>query len=90
MIKTTLFLLAATLAWGQGRSGGPGGTPPPHSQQLLKVHEYSAEEDTALLKLYEGLRVADVIDGLDAVGLPEVTMMDKRIQIGRASCKERV
>jgi regulator of RNase E activity RraA len=80
MIKTTLFLLAATLAWGQGRSGGPGGTPPPHSAQLLKVHEYSAEEDTALLKLYEGLRVADVIDGLDAVGLPEVTMMDKRIR----------
>jgi regulator of RNase E activity RraA len=80
MMKTTLFLLTVASAWGQGRSGGPGGSPPPHSQQLLKVHEYSAEEDTNLLKLYDGLRVADVIDGLDAVGLPEVTMMDKHIR----------
>ena len=78
--KTTLFLLAVASAWGQGRSGGQGGSPPPHSQQLLKVHEYSAEEDSRILKLYDGLRVADVIDGLDAAGLPEVTMMDQHIR----------
>jgi regulator of RNase E activity RraA len=44
------------------------------------VQEYSAEEDARIVKLYDGLRVADVIDGLDAVGLPEVTMMDQRIR----------
>ena len=80
MIKTTLFLLAISLAWGQGRSGGQGGSPPPPSHQYLKVQSYTAEEDSQILKLYDGLRVADVIDGLDAVGLPEVTMMDQRIR----------
>jgi len=31
----------------------------------------SAEEDAALLRLYTGLRVADVSDGLDRAGLPD-------------------
>jgi 4-hydroxy-4-methyl-2-oxoglutarate aldolase len=78
--KTTLFLLAVASAWGQGRSGGQGGSPPPSSHQYLKVQQYTAEEDARIVKLYDGLRVADVIDGLDAVGLPEVTMMDKHIR----------
>jgi 4-hydroxy-4-methyl-2-oxoglutarate aldolase len=78
MTKTTLLLLAGAMAWGQ--SNQQAAAPPPPSRQYLKVQQYTAEEDSKLLKLYDGLRVADVIDGLDAVGLPEVTMMDKRIR----------
>jgi regulator of RNase E activity RraA len=40
---------------------------------------YSLEEDQAILKQFEGLRVADVSDGLDAVGLQDVGLMDPAI-----------
>jgi regulator of RNase E activity RraA len=40
---------------------------------------FTAEEDRALLALFEGLRVADVTDGMDAVGLPNVGLMDPGI-----------
>ena len=33
-----------------------------------------------LLKLYRGLRVTDVCDGMDAVGLQDVGLMDKDIR----------
>lgn len=42
---------------------------------FLATPVHSAEEDAALLKLFEGLRVADVCDGLDAVGLPNRGLM---------------
>lgn len=41
---------------------------------------YSAEDDLAVLKAFEGLRVADVTDGLDAVGLFGRGMMDHGIK----------
>lgn len=40
---------------------------------------HSAEADTALLKLFEGLRVSDVTDGMDAVGLPNRGLMSPDI-----------
>jgi regulator of RNase E activity RraA len=40
---------------------------------------YSAEDDAKILKLYEGLRVADVSDGMDMVGLPNVGLVDPDI-----------
>jgi regulator of RNase E activity RraA len=40
---------------------------------------FSAEEDAAILKAFEGLRVADVTDGMDAVGLPNSGLMDPGI-----------
>ena len=41
---------------------------------------FSEEEDRRLLALFEGLRVADVTDGMDAVGLPNVGLMDPAIR----------
>jgi 4-hydroxy-4-methyl-2-oxoglutarate aldolase len=35
--------------------------------------------DEEILKWYTGLRVADVSDGMDAVGLPDVGLMDQKI-----------
>ena len=75
MTKLACFIIAVATASGQTSRPAP-----PPSHQFLKVQQYSAEEDARMLKLYEGLRVADVIDALDAVGLPEVTMMDKHIR----------
>jgi 4-hydroxy-4-methyl-2-oxoglutarate aldolase len=41
---------------------------------------FSEEEDRKLLALFEGLRVADSTDGMDAVGLPNVGLMDPEIR----------
>ncbi len=41
---------------------------------------FSAEEDARLLKLFEGLRVADVTDGMDAVGLQGIGLMDPEVR----------
>jgi 4-hydroxy-4-methyl-2-oxoglutarate aldolase len=40
---------------------------------------YTAEEDRAILAAFEGLRVADVTDGMDAVGLHNTGLMDPAI-----------
>ena len=39
----------------------------------------SAEDDKTLLALFEGLRVADVTDGMDAVGLQGIGLMDPEV-----------
>jgi len=40
---------------------------------------YSDEENAKILKLFEGLRVADVSDGMDMVGLPGTGLVDPAI-----------
>ncbi|UCE06144.1 MAG: RraA family protein [bacterium] len=40
---------------------------------------YSDEDDAKILKLFEGLRVADVSDGMDMVGLPGIGLVDPAI-----------
>ncbi len=77
MKKLALLALPVVIAWGQGNQ--PAGQAPP-SKQYLKAPVYSADEDSKILKLFEGIRVADTIDALDAVGLQEVTMMDRHIR----------
>ncbi len=46
---------------------------------LMTTQRYTMEQDQRLLRLYEGLRVADVSDGMDAVGMPDVGLMDPSI-----------
>src|SRR5262245_33737671 len=48
-------------------------------KNFLATQPYSPDEDRALLKVFDGLRVADVSDGMDAVGLQDVGLMDPRI-----------
>ncbi len=48
------------------------------SQIVFKT--YSPEEDQRVLKLYDGLRVADVSDGMDMAGLQDVGLMDPSIR----------
>ena len=46
---------------------------------LIETKVYSTEENARILKLYEGLRVADVSDGMDMVGLPGTGLVDPAI-----------
>jgi regulator of RNase E activity RraA len=48
-------------------------------KNFLATRSYSPDEDRALLKTFDGLRVADVSDGMDAVGLQDIGLMDPRI-----------
>lgn len=44
-------------------------------KSFIPTKVYSAEEDAAILKQFEGLRVADVCDAMDQVGLRNVGLM---------------
>lgn len=46
---------------------------------FIETPVFTAEEDHELLAQYDGLRVADVSDGMDAVGLGNVGLMDPAI-----------
>ncbi|HLO57434.1 MAG TPA: hypothetical protein VK179_01705 [Bacteroidales bacterium] len=43
--------------------------------EFMEVKTYTSAENEALLKLYEGLRVADVSDGMDMAGLPNTGLV---------------
>jgi len=47
---------------------------------FIPTPSFSADEDQKLLALFSGLRVADVTDGMDAVGLQNVGLMDPEIR----------
>jgi len=46
---------------------------------FIKTQTYTEAEDAEVLKLYKGLRVADVSDGLDKVGLPGTGLVEQSI-----------
>ena len=46
---------------------------------FIETKTYSDEENARILKLYEGLRVADVSDAMDIVGLPNTGLVDPAI-----------
>jgi 4-hydroxy-4-methyl-2-oxoglutarate aldolase len=48
-------------------------------KNFIPTKVYTAEEDTEILKRFEGLRVADVSDGMDKVGLANVGLMEPEI-----------
>lgn len=49
------------------------------AKNFIETRSFSAEEDARILKAFEGLRVADVTDGMDFVGLQNVGLMDPEI-----------
>lgn len=53
---------------------------PSGGTNFIATRVYSAEQDAAILALFEGLRVADVCDGMDAVGLQGVGLMNPEIR----------
>ncbi len=49
-------------------------------KNFLETKVYSEEEDLQLIELFKNLRVADVCDGMDAVGLQNIGNMDPEIR----------
>jgi len=47
---------------------------------FISTPVHSEEADRKLLALFDGLRVADVADGMDAVGLQNIGLMDREIR----------
>jgi 4-hydroxy-4-methyl-2-oxoglutarate aldolase len=48
-------------------------------KEFLATSVFTAEEDGEMLKLFAGLRVADVSDGMDKAGLPGLGLLDSSI-----------
>ena len=48
-------------------------------KNFIATNVYSDEEDRQILKLFDGLRVADVADGMDKVGLTNIGLMSPEI-----------
>jgi regulator of RNase E activity RraA len=57
-----------------------GQEPPRSGTNYMATPVFSAEDDLRLLEAFAGLRVADVTDGMDAVGLQNVGLMNPEIQ----------
>ncbi len=48
-------------------------------KNFIATKVYSDQDDQEILKLFEGLRVADVTDGMDKAGLPNIGLMSPEI-----------
>ena len=68
------FHLAANVVRAADATGARAGT------NFIPTQVYSAEEDLQVLKAFDGLRVADVSDGMDAVGLHNTGLVSAEIQ----------
>src|SRR6185503_15392425 len=55
-------------------------TVPNEVQLFIPYKRYSLEDNQSILKLYAPLRVSDVSDGMDVVGLQDVGIADEAIQ----------
>jgi 4-hydroxy-4-methyl-2-oxoglutarate aldolase len=79
-IALSLTILAAASAHAQSASGTDPAAELRQGKGFIPTPVFSEEEDRKLLTLFDGLRVADVTDGMDAVGLQNVGLMDPEIR----------
>lgn len=75
-----LAVLAAATAHAQTRSEADAAAELRAGKSFIATRIYAEEEDQKLLELFEGIRVADTTDGMDAVGLQNVGLMDPDIR----------
>jgi regulator of RNase E activity RraA len=55
---------------------------------FIEASVYSQEDDNRILEMYQGLRVADVRDAMDRIGLPNVGLVSSEIQAAWKDLKE--
>ena len=79
-IALSLTVLASASAHAQVAPGTDPAADLRTGKSFIPTPVFSEEEDRKLLALFEGLRVADSTDGMDAVGLPNVGLMDPEIR----------
>jgi len=86
IILHRLFTLSLGLVWSFHFHKAVAAEPPGNAAflragtNIITTSVFSAEEDAKILKEFEGLRVADVSDGMDAVGLHNTGLMDPEIR----------
>jgi regulator of RNase E activity RraA len=73
LLVFTLAICSSTVAQQKDKAELAGG------MNFIETKIYSAEEDAKILDLYKNLRVADVSDGLDMVGLPGTGLVNQSI-----------
>ena len=78
-LAVVLLFTALAAAGPAAQEKAPGAQDLRAGKNLLATRVYSEAEDGKLLALFKGLRVADVTDGMDAVGLQNVGLMDPEI-----------
>ncbi len=62
-----------------GQKAGPAVEELRAGKNFIATNVYSDEEDRQILKLFDGLRLADVADGMDKVGLTNTGLMSPEI-----------
>lgn len=68
-----VFMMACISTFGQSKEQLEKGV------NLIETQNYTQEENNEILKLYAELRVADVSDGMDMVGLPNTGLVSHEI-----------
>jgi regulator of RNase E activity RraA len=81
LLPGAAVLLTTTAAWSiAARAQQPAETTIPDKVRLfIPYKEYSQEDNQRILAMYKYLRVADVSDGMDVVGLQDVGTVDPAI-----------
>jgi regulator of RNase E activity RraA len=79
MVMVILAVLAAVAAAAQTAPGDAEILELRAGKSFIETPVFTLEEDQRLLALFDGLRVADVSDGMDAVGLHNTGLMDPAI-----------
>ena len=79
-IRLALVALLAFPSLALAQAPDAGAANPRAGKSFIATPVFSPEEDRTLLALFEGLRVADVTDGMDAAGLQNVGLMDPGIR----------
>jgi 4-hydroxy-4-methyl-2-oxoglutarate aldolase len=72
MKRAFLLLLGSAALFAQA-------PPAPFSQAYIPAKPFTEAENRALVQKFQGMRVTDVVDGLDVVGLQDMTIMDPAI-----------
>jgi regulator of RNase E activity RraA len=80
-LSVLFFSMAAALLLRPASAGAqsPDGESLRAGRNFLAAPVHSQAEDQRLLSLFQGLRVADVADGMDAAGLQNIGLMDPAI-----------
>jgi len=86
MNRSAVFALALAVGLSGGVPSAVAQTPKLTPEEVKKgavvlpYKDYSDVDPLPLVKEYEGLRVSDVLDALQAIGIQDITLMDKSIR----------
>ena len=75
LVASLIVICASSKPAVAGQNSSPATEELRAGRNFIATKVYSAQEDEQILKLFDGLRVADVSDGMDKVGLTNVGLM---------------